>query len=191
MKSHVFKRFAALAALCALAAALGAAPAAAQALSLRAPAIVNVDGVFTARFGVAVEALPVLKGELEDGAKLELTCEVLLREAYEYWPDRELASAEFVSRLSFEPLTKHFVMTLPGRSADLRDTDLAALLRKGWDRIETPLGPWDMLEHGTDYRLVLETTMRDADAPDGISRYVYFWAWDTGNSSTFQLNFTY
>lgn len=174
-----------------LAVALWSGMASAQTLSLRAPSIANVDGVFTARFGVAVEELVVLKGELEDGAKLVLTCQVSLTEANDYLPDNELASAEFVSRIEFEQLTKHFVMTLPDRTAPLRGTDLRTLVREGWEHIETPLGSWNMLERGTAYRLTLKTAINEADAPEGIAGLLYFWTWGTGEDSTFQLNFTY
>ena len=33
--------------------------------------------------------------------------------------------------------------------------------------------------------------MNEADAPDGLSRFIYFWSWDAGADASFQLDFTY
>jgi hypothetical protein len=163
----------------------------AQTISLMAPSIANASGMLTARFGVAVEEMPVLKGELEDGAQLALRCEVRLYEVSDYWFDSHLSTVVFESALAYEPLAKEFVLTLPGRSSPLRNKDLVALLREGWGTVEAPLGPWDMLERGRKYSLRLDTSMSEADAPQGISRFIYFWSWDTGANNSFQLDFTY
>ena len=163
----------------------------AQTISLMAPSIANVSGMLTARFGVAVEEMPVLKGELEDGAQLALRCEVKLYEVSDYWLDSHLSTVVFESALAYEPLSKEFVLTLPGRSSPLRNKDLVALLREGWGVVETPLGPWDLLERGQKYSLRLDTSMSEADAPQGFSRFIYFWSWDTGANNSFQLDFTY
>ncbi len=163
----------------------------AQTISLMAPSIANVSGMLTARFGVAVEEMPVLKGELEDGAQLALRCEVRLYEVSDYWLDSHLSTVVFESALAYEPLSKEFVLTLPGRPAPLRNKDLVALLRQGWGVVEIPLGPWDLLQRGQKYSLHLDTAMSEADAPQGFSRFIYFWSWDTGANNSFQLDFTY
>ncbi|WP_285906031.1 DUF4390 domain-containing protein [Pseudodesulfovibrio pelocollis] len=175
----------------ALGALLVAAPALAQSISLRAPSLANVSGVLTARFGVGVVEPVVLKGELEDGAQLALRCSVSLRAARDYWFDGHLASASFVSTLSRDALSGEFVMTLPGRTTPLRGKDIQALLVEGWGALEVGLGPWDMLERGRKYRLSLDAFMTDADAPEGLSRFIYFWSWDAGAGTSFQLDFTY
>ncbi|MUM77332.1 DUF4390 domain-containing protein [Pseudodesulfovibrio sp. F-1] len=174
-----------------LAAFLAAGPAWAQAISLRAPSLANVSGVLTARFGVGVLEPVVLKGELEDGAQLALRCSVSLRTARDYWFDGHLASATFVSTLSRDALSGEFVMALPGRAAPLRGKDIQALLLEGWGVLEVGLGPWDMLERGRKYRLSLDAFMADADAPEGLSRFIYFWSLDAGAGTSFQLDFTY
>lgn len=33
--------------------------------------------------------------------------------------------------------------------------------------------------------------MNEVDAPEGISRFLYFWSWDAGVDNTFHLNFTF
>jgi hypothetical protein len=170
---------------------LAASPARAQAISLKAPSLANVSGVLTARFGINVDEVVVLKGELEDGAHLALRCSISLHKTRDYWLDGHLASASFVSMLSREPLSGEFVMTLPGRAAPLRGKDLPALLAEGWGAVEVGLGPWDMLERGRKYSLSLDAFMNDADAPEGVSRFIYFWSWDAGAGTTFQLDFTY
>jgi hypothetical protein len=170
---------------------LAATPARAQAISLKAPSLANVSGVLTTRFGINVDEVVVLKGELEDGAQLALRCSISLHKTRDYWLDGHLASAFFVSQLSREPLSGEFVMTLPGRATPLRNKNLQALLAEGWGAVEVGLGPWDMLERGQKYSLSLDAFMNDADAPEGVSRFIYFWSWDAGAGTTFQLDFTY
>ncbi|ADU61171.1 MAG: DUF4390 domain-containing protein [Pseudodesulfovibrio sp.] len=163
----------------------------AQTINLMAPSIANVSGMLTARFGVTVVEKVMLKGELQDGAQLALRCAVSLYKARDYWLDGHLASSSFESVLSSDPLTGEFLMTLPGRSTPLRAKDIETLLREGWGTIEVSLGPWDMLERGQKYSLILNTSMNEADAPDGVSRFIYFWSWDAGADASFQLDFTY
>jgi len=163
----------------------------AQTLSLMAPTIANDNGVLTANFGVTVVEKPILKGELEDGVDLELKCVVKLFEVHDYWLDSTVSSAEFRSTLSFDRLNKEYVMTLPERSLPLRDKNIEELLRKGWSSIKTDLGPWSVLQKGERYSLRLITTMNEKDAPEGLSRFIYFWSWDAGVDNTFHLNFTF
>ncbi|EGB15608.1 hypothetical protein DND132_2405 [Pseudodesulfovibrio mercurii] len=162
-----------------------------QSLSLMAPTLANVHGRLTALFGVAVEEKPILKGELEDGAVLVLKCEVSLLEPRDYWLDREITEVRFQSRLSFDPLTREFVMTLPGRENPLRDADLSKVLDEGWGTIEATLGSWALLDKGRKYSLRLHTSMNEEGAPEGVMRFFYFWSWDAGADNAFQLDFTF
>jgi hypothetical protein len=163
----------------------------AQSLSLKAPTLANENGRLTARFGIVVEDRPILKGELEDGAVLVLKCEVSLSEPRDYWLDREITEVHFQSRLSFDPLTREFVMTLPGRQTPLRNKDLSAVLDEGWGSIGTTLGSWALLDRGKKYSLRLHTSMNEEDAPEGMMRFFYFWSWDAGADNAFQLDFTF
>lgn len=163
----------------------------AQTLSLMAPSIANENGALVARYGVTVVEKPILKGELEDGAQLVLKCAMELFEVSDYWLDATVSSANFESTIRYDQLTKEFVMTLPGRDNPLRNKDIETLLLKGWGSIKATLGPWNMLERGQEYSLRLITTMNEADAPEGISRFIYFWSWDAGADNTFHLNFTF
>lgn len=165
--------------------------ASAQTLSLTAPSLANVEGRLTARFGVVVEEKPILKGELEDGGVLALTCEVRLTEPNDYWLDTEISEAQFESVLKYDSLAREFTMTLPGRDAPLRNADLPALLAEGWGTIEVNLGSWALLDRGRKYRLKLHTAMNEQDAPQGVMRFIYFWSWDAGADNSFQLDFTF
>jgi len=177
--------------LAALSVIIFAGVALAQTLSLMTPAIANENGILTARFGVTVVEKPILKGELEDGAELVLKCKIDLYAVSDYWLDSTVSSASFESVLKYESLTKEFSMVLPGRDTPLKNKDLEALLQEGWSIIEARLGPWDMLERGQQYSLSLQTTMNEVGAPEGFSRFIYFWSWDAGADNTFQLNFTF
>ncbi len=177
--------------LAALVAILFSSGAFAQTLSLMTPTLANVAGAMTACFGIAVEDQIMLKEELEDGAELALKCGIRLYRDYDYWFDKRVSSASFESVLSFDALTKEFTMTLPVREALLRNTNLSLLLHDGWANIETNLGSWDMLERGERYSFRLNATMNQDGAPEGISRFIYFWSWDAGAKSSFQLDFKY
>lgn len=163
----------------------------AQSLSLLTPSIANINGALTARYGVEVETLPAIKGELEDGLVLKLKCRADLYETMDYWMDSHLSTADFESTLSYDALTKEFLMTLPGKEKPLKDTDLPALLKKGWGTIESVLGPWNMLVRDEQYSLHIETSLNEADAPEGLTKIIYFWSWDSGSNAIFRLNFTY
>lgn len=163
----------------------------AQGLSLKPPSLANVHGRITARFGVTVEELPILKGELEDGIELVLTCDVGLFRVNSYWLDDRLAAAAFVSTLGFDPLTREYLMRLPRTAQPMRGKDLGELLDRGWGKIEIGLGSWALLDRGVKYRLRLKTSMNDKDAPEGVMRYIYFWSWSPGSDNSFQLDFTY
>jgi hypothetical protein len=163
----------------------------AQSLSLKAPTLANVNGRLTARFGIVVEDTQILKGELEDGAVLVLKCEVKLLEPRDYWMDRDISEVRFQSRLSFDPLTREFIMTLPDRLTPLRGKDLSAILDEGWGTIGTTLGSWTLLDRGKKYSLRLHTSMNEEDAPEGMMRFFYFWSWDAGADNAFQLDFTF
>lgn len=160
-------------------------------LSLMAPSIENDNGAFKARFGVSVVEIPILKGELEDGVELILKCAIELFEVTDYWLDSTVGEARFESILKFDRLTREFVMTLPDRDTPLRNKDLKKLLADGWGTIETTLGSWYVLEKGEEYSLRLITTLNEVDAPEGVSRFIYFWSWDAGADNTFHLNFTF
>lgn len=163
----------------------------AQTISLMAPSIANDNGALKVRFGVTVVEMPILKGELEDGAELVLKCGIDIYAVSDYWLDSHIASTSLESVIKYEALTREFTLTLPGRSNPLRDTDLQALLKKGWGSIEAGLGAWNMLESGEKYSLELKTTINEVGAPEGFSRFIYFWSWDAGADNTFHLNFTF
>lgn len=163
----------------------------AQTLSLMAPTIANDNGALKASFGVTVVEKPIFKGELEDGREMVLKCAVELFEVNDFWLDSTVSSASFESAISFDRIEREFVMTLPDRPTPLRNKDLKELLSEGWGLIETTLGPWNMLEEGENYSLRLITTMNEKDAPEGFTRFLYFWSWDAGVDNTFHLNFTF
>ena len=163
----------------------------AKTLSLSAPSIANEGGDLVVRFGVVVEDLPILKGELDDGLTLRLSCEAALSRDFDYWMDSHITSATFESQISRDALAGEYVMELPGLERPLRNVDLRELLRQGWSDIAVKLGPWETLTRGHTYNLRLTNLIEDAEAPEGLTRYLYFWSWDAGSDSSFQLKFTY
>ena len=163
----------------------------AQTLSLMSPDIANDNGALKVRFGVTVVEKPTLRDELSEGRVMVLKSVIELFKVRDYWLDGSVASTSFESTLSFDRLTREYVLTLPNKSTPISDKDLDVVLQKGWGRIDALLGPWNMLEQGQDYSLRLITTMNEKDAPEGFYRFLYFWSWDAGSDNTFHLNFTF
>jgi len=163
----------------------------AQSLMLKAPSLANMHGRLTARFGVAVEEIPILKGELDDGVQLVLKCRIRLSKDNDYWLDNKVSEANFKSEIKYDALAQEYVMTLPDREKPLKSKDLKQILTKGWGTIETILGPWTLLDRGQKYSLRVSTSMNEKDAPEGVMRFIYFWSWDAGSNNTFQLDFTF
>jgi len=163
----------------------------AHTLSLTAPSLANVRGRVTARFTVAVEELPVLKGELMDGEVLMLKCRVQLSESNDYWLDDEVTSALFWSTLKYDSLTRQFVMKSSDRADELRGADIGSLLQEGWTGIEVVLGSWALLDRGEKYSLVVETILNEYGAHEGVMKYILFWDWDSASTNSFQLDFTH
>lgn len=162
-----------------------------QGLNLMTPAIANVSGVLTARFGVTVEERPALRKGLENGAKLVLKSRVRLFRVKDYWMDSLIAASNYESVLQYEPLSKEFILTLPGHHGPLRSDDLFSLISEGWAVIEASLCPWSELVKGEHYSLRMDISMNEADAPDGLSGLLYFWSWNSGANNTFELDFIY
>lgn len=163
----------------------------AQTLSLMAPDIANDNGALKVRFGVTVVEKPILRDELEKGRVMVLKSVIELFKVRDYWMDGSVASATFESTLSFDRLSRAYVLTLPDKQKPITDKSLDVVLKKGWSHIDALLGPWNMLESGQDYSLRLITTMNEKDAPEGFYRFLYFWSWDAGSDNTFHLNFTF
>ncbi|BCS89159.1 DUF4390 domain-containing protein [Pseudodesulfovibrio sediminis] len=166
-------------------------PVLAQTLTLTAPSLANVRGRLTARFGVSVAELPVLKGELMDGDVLVLKCRVGLYKDSAYWLDDEISMAYFWSSVKYDTATNEFVMKLASEEALLRGSDLGQLLARGWSKLEIQLGSWALLDRGQKYSLKIDTSLKEQGAHEGLMRYVFFWDWESGSDNSFQLDFTY
>lgn len=152
----------------------------------------NQAGEVTARFGVDVIGLEKVRQALEeDGAVLGLICTATIERKRTIWMNSELASTEYVSRLSKNALSNEYVLNIPGSSEPLRSKELASLLEKAWGGITLRLGPWSMLETGEGYILDLNIELKRSDVPAWLQYTLFFWSWDVFPGANYQLDFRY
>lgn len=152
----------------------------------------NQAGEITARFGVDVVGLDTVRQALEEeGAVLGLICSANIERKRSLWSDAELASTEYVSRLSKNALSNEYVLVLPGSPEPLRSKELKPLLDKAWGGLTLSLGPWSMLSPGSEYVLNLTIELKRADVPAWLNYMLFFWSWDVFPATTYQLDFMY
>jgi hypothetical protein len=179
---------------CALASAAipGSARAQGEGLYLDNLVLDNQAGEITARFGVDVVGLEKIRRALEDeGAVLGLICTAIIDRKRTMWMNSELATTEYVSRLSKDALSNEYVLRSPGMPEPMRSKELEPLLEKGWGGITLSLGPWSMLKPGSEYGLNLTIELKRADVPAWLDYTLFFWSWDVYPSTTYQLDFLY
>lgn len=189
--SRPYPRLGPLAVALATALVLCAGAAQAQSLVLSNMVVDNQAGTLMARFGVAVDGSASLTDQLQAGATLALTCKARLSKPGGLLGGTRLTETETVSRVKLDPLTREYVLTLPGREVPLRGPALDELLRSGWGELALDLGAWRQLEPGKDYTVSLEIKLSQADIPGWLKRNVFFWSWDVIPAATYQLHFRY
>jgi len=179
--------------LTALALALGlclwAQAASAASLVLSNLVVDNQSGALAARFGVSIDSLTEVSDALTSGVTLALTCKGKLTRHGGVFSSPQVASADLVSRIKYDSLTKEFTMTLPGREAPLKNTRLDELLRSGWGALSLGMGPWKVLERGQEYTLSLDLRLHQVAIPNWFRRTLFFWAWDVAPQASYQLHF--
>jgi hypothetical protein len=180
---------AALALLLALVLAAQAAPA--QSLVLDNLVLSNQAGTIAVRFGLEVDNVEPLRRALKDGGVLGLRCRARLSKHQSYLPDSLVAKAGIMRTLSWDGLTREYVIGQPGQVELLRNGNLASLVGAGWREIAMDLGPWSLLERGASYRLDLSVDLDRADVPLWLRRVLFFWSWDVVPEAKYQLEFTY
>lgn len=184
-------RIAPLAVALATALVLCAGAAQAQSLALSNLVVDNQAGTLMARFGVTVEGSASLIDQLQAGATLALSCKARLAKPGGLLGGTHIAETGMQSRLKYDPLTREYVLQLPGREAPLRGASLDELLRSGWGELALDLGSWRQLQSGQDYSIALEIKLSQAEIPSWLRRNLFFWSWDVIPATSYQLHFRY
>ncbi|WP_051676995.1 DUF4390 domain-containing protein [Maridesulfovibrio frigidus] len=163
----------------------------AASLDLKNMVLDNQAGAIIARFGLNLKGDTKAEEALENGIKLKLECEATLYVHQSLWADSEVANKIYSDKLSYNSLSKEFVLEQPGNKNPLRNKNLTHLLQKGWDSIVLDLGPWSTLKRGERYKLKLNVSLDQIDVPEWLKKTLFFWSWDVIPSATYQLDFTY
>jgi hypothetical protein len=170
---------------------LWAAPARAQELVLRNLVIDNQAGNITVRIGVGIDEVEEVSEGLMEGAVLGLDCRAELTRDRSFWTDAVEARGAYLSRVSYDALSKEYVLKAPGLKQPLRGTDLQPLLVRGWGEIAMDLGSWKILERGKRYRLELSISLERLDVPGWLKSALFFWPWDAAPSMQYSVDFLY
>jgi hypothetical protein len=169
----------------------GARPALAQSQVLNDLVLNNQAGTVTVRFGLELDNIEPLRRALKDGGVLGLRCRARLSKLRSYLPDSLVAKASILRKLSWDGLTREYVMTQPGQVEPLRSGNLGSLVETGWREIAIDLGAWSLLDRGASYRLDLTVDLDRLDVPLWLRRALFFWSWDVVPEAQYQLEFTY
>ncbi|OEU67584.1 MAG: hypothetical protein BA863_06170, partial [Desulfovibrio sp. S3730MH75] len=150
----------------------------AASLDLKNMVLDNQAGSIIARFGLNLKGGTKAEEALKNGIKLKLECEATLYVHQSLWADSSVASKIYSDKLSYDSLSKEFVLKQPGKKTPLRNKNFTDLLQEGWDSIILDLGPWSTLKRGERYKLKLNVTLDQTDVPEWLKKTLFFWSCD-------------
>ncbi len=169
---------------------LGGTPALAQQLVLSNLVLDSQGSDIALHFSLRLEGAQEIETMLQQGVLLALDCNAELRHKRGYWLDEVLTVSNLWLKLRGDPVTREFVLELPGY-APLRDSSLVALLNRGWAHIYMNLGPFAQLVHGQEYVIALSVSLRQTDIPAWMRYTLFFKEWEAAPRADYRMSFTY
>jgi hypothetical protein len=156
----------------------------------------TADAFLTAEISIAVDNEASLRDLLKDGAILELEIQASVERLRSLLGNAELSRQTRVSLLRHDPLSREFLLTVPGAEDDteLRDRNLTRLLYAGWKKLALPLVPLKALrDEGEDeeFAVRLDIALRHADVPPWLQKNIVFWSSEVAPQLRFILPFTF
>lgn len=158
-----------------------------------------------------------LRDMLKDGAVLELAIDLTLERKRSLWANAEVAARRYVSVLRHDPLTREFLLTLPGngngqfsetepdgetppaeevpgngKTREIRDKNLTRLLNAGWRALSLPLAPMQDIqaENGdADYEILINISLEHIEVPPWLEKSV-LWSSSVVPSASINLPFS-
>lgn len=193
--SRIFRDFLgvtlALACLCALsfADAFAATP---KNFVLNAPEMETDSGEVIVKLGVGVDSIEGLRDMLKDGAIMELSITAKLLRVRGFLPNVTLSEQVFVSPLRHNPLTREFSLAMPGAEQAIVDKNLTRLVAATWQKLQFSLGPASLMtEPDSEYRIVLDFSLRHTEVPPWLAKAFLFWSWDVVEPESLAISFTF
>ncbi len=151
-------------------------------------------GTITVRVGVSVDNEQGLYDMLKDGASVQLTATVKLERLRTLWSNVPLAEQVYTSILRHNPLTREFLLYMPGEAKPVADRDLSRLLAATWYKLSFPVGPVDLLrqaEPGSGYRISLDLSLQHTEVPPWLARAFVFWSKNVVEPVTLTIPFSF
>ncbi len=163
-----------------------------QHLVIQAPLVETRTGNILVKLGITVDNVSGLYEMLKDGASFQLVVDVKLERVRSLWTNVLLSEKKLVSVLRHNPLTREFMLFLPGVDKPLLDKNLERLLAATWHKFQADAGPVDLLrqaEPGAAYQIQLEVSLRHAEVPPWLAKNYVLWSWNVVDPVTIKLPF--
>ncbi|MDL2315789.1 DUF4390 domain-containing protein [Desulfovibrio sp. OttesenSCG-928-A18] len=163
-------------------------------LLIEPPRLLNQDELLYAQISLTVDDEDGLHDLLKDGAVLELKLTLRLERNRTLWANAEVAQVVYSSILRHDPLTRDFIVTLPGREArSLRDRNLTRLLHKSWRSLNLAITALDIVRaQGADnqFTFVLNVTLKHSEVPPWLDNSMGLWSSDVVPSGKLELPYS-
>ena len=153
----------------------------------------EMNGSLAVTLGLEVDNTEILHDMLKNGAAMQLAANVRLERLRPWWTNETLLEKPFVSHLRHNPLTREFLLTMPGEEKPLADRNLERLLAATWHKLTLDIGANGIARHngGTArYRIILDISLRHTEVPPWLAKTLIFRSWDIVEPITLTLPFT-
>lgn len=154
--------------------------------------IFEADNII-AKLSIGVDNITGLYEMLKDGASVELEITARLERVRTFWTNVTLMETNVVSTLQHNPLTREFVLYLPGETTPMLDKNLDRLLAATWKKFAATVGTLAALdgEKDTEYRVVLTLNLHHAKPPPWLTQSFMLWSKKIVAPETVELPFRY
>lgn len=170
---------------------LSSAQAAGQQIVLRDFVLDNSEGQITIRYGISFTELDALRLMLKEGAQITLSCEASLSRPGTFWFGETMTQQELTSTLSYDALTREYVITLSNKPTLYKAGSLVKLLEETWENLTLGVGQLTNLERGQDYTVDLYIRAKSDSVPPWLEKTLFFWSWDVAPSMHYSMHFTF
>lgn len=139
-------------------------------------------GMFAA-LSCSVSDEDALRDLLKDGATIELAVTFDIEGKRSWWSDAELLHKTFASKLTHDPLTREFAVTVPGATGPvtLRQKNLTRLIHQSWRNLRLPLlSPAERagLDPEREHTLRITFYVHHVEVPPWLEQSTLFWSPD-------------
>ena len=159
------------------------AQAAEQELMVYSANLENTPAGTFAALSCSVSDEDALRDLLKDGATIELSISFDIEGKRSWWSNAELLHKTFISKLTHDPLTREFAVTLPGATGPitLRQKNLTRLIHQSWRNLRLPLlSPAERasLDPEREHTLRITFYMHHVEVPPWLEQSTLFWSPD-------------